>query len=68
MSNLINIRKALDLAAEKLAKADTFGAVSIMHAAIEQILAYLQNIDMNNHPDSDVTIRFQEDCGEGDKK
>tara|TARA_R100001591_G_scaffold11511_4_gene17818 strand:- start:63 stop:269 length:207 start_codon:yes stop_codon:yes gene_type:complete len=68
MSNLGNIRKALDLAAEKLAKADTFGAVSIMHAAIEQILAYLQNIDMNNHPDSDVTIRFQEDCSEGDEK
>jgi len=68
MSNLGNIRKALDLAAEKLAKADTFGAVSIMHAAIEQILAYLQKIDMNNHPDSDVTIRFQEDLGEGDEK
>jgi hypothetical protein len=68
MSNLINIRKALDLAAEKLAKADTFGAVSIMHAALEQILAYLQKVDLNNHPDSDITIRFEEDCSEGEKE
>ena len=66
MSNLINIRKALDLAAEKLAKADTFGAVSIMHAALEQILAYLQKVDLNNHPDSDITIR-EEDCGGEDE-
>ena len=57
----------MDLAAEKLAKADTFGAVSIMHAALEQILAYLQKVDLNNHPDPDITIRFEEDC-EGEKE
>ena len=68
MNYLGNTRKALDLANEKLSKADTFGAITVMHAALEQIVAHLQGVDLNNHPDSDVTINFEEDLGEEDEK
>ena len=68
MTYLSNTRKALDLASDKLAKADTFGALTIMHAALEQMLAHLQGVDLNNHPDSDVTINFEEDLSEEDKE
>ena len=68
MNYLGNTRKALDLASEKLSKADTFGAIIVMHAALEQIVAHLQGVDLNNHSDSDVTINFEEDLGEGDEE
>ena len=67
MTYLGNTRKALDLASEKLSKADTFGALTIMHAALEQIVAHLQKVDLNNYPDSVVTINFEEDLSEEDK-
>ena len=67
MTYLSNTRKALDLASDKLAKADTFGALTIMHAALEQILAHLQGVDLNNYPDSNVTINFEEDLSEEDE-
>jgi|TARA_Y100000114_G_C11723302_1_gene309618 hypothetical protein len=66
MTYLSNTRKALDLASDKLAKADTFGALTIMHAALEQIVAHLQGVDGNNS-DSDFTINFEEDCGGEDE-
>ena len=66
MNYLGNTRKALDLASEKLSKADTFGAISVMHAALEQIVAHLQKVDLNDHPDPDFTITFEQDCGEED--
>ncbi len=68
MSYLGNTRKALDLASEKLSKADTFGAITVMHAALEQMLAHLQKMDLNEHPDSDLTIHFEEDLSEEDQK
>jgi len=68
MNYLGNTRKALDLASEKLSKADTFGAISVMHAALEQILAHLQKVDLNDHPDPDLTITFEQDCGEEDEE
>ena len=68
MNYLGNTRKALDLASEKLSKADTFGAISVMHAALEQIVAHLQKVDLNDHPDPDLTITFEKDCGEEDEE
>lgn len=68
MSYLGNTRKALDLASEKLSKADTFGAITVMHAALEQMLAHLQKMDLNEHPDPDLTIHFEEDLSEEDQK
>lgn len=68
MNYLGNTRKALDLASEKLSKADTFGALTVMHAALEQIMAHLQKVDLNDNPDPDLSITFEEDCGEEDEK
>ncbi len=68
MNYLGNTRKALDLASEKLSKADTFGAISVMHAALEQIVAHLQKVDLNDHPEPDLTIKFEQDCGEEDEE
>ncbi|MEC8330471.1 MAG: hypothetical protein VXZ45_05000 [Verrucomicrobiota bacterium] len=68
MNYLSNTRKALDLANDKLSKADTFGALSVMYAALEHIVAHLQKVDLNDHPEPDLTITFEEDCGEDDKE
>jgi len=56
----------LDFASEKLSKADTFGALTVMHAALEQLVAHLRNEDMNNISDPDLMITFEEDFGEED--
>ena len=68
MNYLSNTRKALDLANDKLSKADTFGALSVMYAALEHIVAHLQKVDLNDHPEPDLTITFEEDCGKEDEK
>ena len=68
MNYLSNTRKALDLAEDKLSKADTFGALSVMYAALQHIVAHLQKVDLNDHPEPDLTITFEEDCGEEDEK
>ena len=39
-----------------------------MHAALEHIVAHLQKVDLNDHPEPDLTITFEEDCGEEDEK
>ncbi len=67
MNYLKNTKQALNLASEKLAKADVFGAITIMHAALEQIVAHLQKVDLNNQSKPDVMITFEEDC-EGDEE
>lgn len=66
MNYLDNTKKALDFASEKLSKADTFGALTIMHAALEQMVAHLRKEDMNNISDPDLMITFEEDFGEED--
>ena len=66
MKYLDNTKKALDFASEKLSKADTFGALTVMHAALEQMVAHLRNEDMNNISDPDLMITFEEDFGEED--
>ena len=68
MNYLSNTRKALDLASEKLSKADTFGALTVMHAALEQVVAHLRQEDLNNVSDPDVTFTFEEDLGEDGEK
>ena len=66
MNYLDNTKKALDFASEKLSKADTFGALTIMHAALEQMVAHLRKEDLNNVSDPDLMITFEEDCGQED--
>ncbi len=66
MNYLDNTKKALDFASEKLSKADTFGALTVMHAALEQMVAHLRNEDMKNISDPDLMITFKEDFGEED--
>ncbi len=67
MNYLDNTKKALDFASEKLSKADTFGALTIMHAALEQMVAHLRKEDLNNVSDPDLMITFEEDCGQEDE-
>ncbi len=66
MNYLDNTKKALDFASEKLSKADTFGALTVMHAALEQMVAHLRKEDLNNVSDPDLMITFEEDFGEED--
>ena len=65
MNCLGNTRKALDLASEKLSKADTFGAIGCIARCLEQIVAHLQGVDLNNHPDSMLPFTSRRILGGG---
>ena len=67
MNYLDNTKKALDFASEKLSKADAFGALTVMHAALEQMVAHLRKEDLNNVSDPDLMITFEEDFGQEDE-
>ena len=67
MNYLDNTKKALDFASEKLSKADTFGALTVMLAALEQMVAHLRKEDLNNVSDPDLMITFEEDFGQEDE-
>jgi hypothetical protein len=62
MNYLDNTKQALALASDKLAKADLFGAVTVMQAALEQVVAHLRKEDLNNVSDPDLILHFEEDC------
>ena len=64
MNYLNNTKQALALASDKLAKADLFGAVTVMQAALEQVVAHLRKEDLNNVSDPDLILHFEEDCAE----
>ena len=68
MNYLDNTKQALALASDKLSKADLFGAVSVMHAALEQVVAHLRNEDLNNVSDPDLILHFEEDCGDEEEE
>ena len=61
MNYLDNTKQALGLASDKLSKADLFGAVTLIQAALEQVVAHLRKEDLNypNYPD--VFIYSKED-------
>jgi hypothetical protein len=68
MNYLDNTKQALAMASDKLSKADLFGAVSVMHAALEQVVAHLRNEDLNNVSDPDLILHFEEDCGDEEEE
>lgn len=68
MNYLDNTKQALALASDKLAKADLFGAVTVMQAALEQVVAHLRKEDLNNVSDPDLILQFEEDCGDEEEE
>jgi len=68
MNYLNNTKQALALASDKLAKADLFGAVTVMQAALEQVVAHLRKEDLNNVSDPDLILQFEEDCGDEEEE
>ena len=68
MNNYLeNAKKALDASSDKLSKADTFGAVTILQLALAQVVAHLQGENLDAVSDPDLIIRFNEDCGDGEE-
>jgi hypothetical protein len=61
MSYLDNTKQALGLASDKLSKADLFGAVTLIQAALEQVVAHLRKEDLNFPNSPDVIIYSKED-------
>jgi hypothetical protein len=61
MNYLDNTKQALGLASDKLSKADLFGAVTLIQAALEQVVAHLRKEDLNFPNSPDVIIYSKED-------
>jgi hypothetical protein len=68
MNYLECAKKALDVSSDKLSKPDVHGAVTILQAALAQVVAHLQGENLDAVSDPDLIIHFDEDCGDGEKE
>lgn len=68
MNYLDNTKQALGLASDKLSKADLFGAVTLIQAALEQVVAHLRKEDLNFPNSPDVFIYSKEDLDGKDQQ
>lgn len=57
--------KVLDYADAHIEQKNFDGAVVVLHAALKQMVATLNGMDLDKHPKPDVNIYTQEDCCDG---
>ena len=57
--------KGLDYADAHIEQKNFDGAVVVLHAALKQMVATLNGMDLDKHPEPDVNIYTEEDCCNG---
>lgn len=57
--------KVLDYADAHIEQKNFDGAVVVLHAALKQMVATLNGMDLDKHPEPDVNIYTEEDCCNG---
>ena len=57
--------KVLDYADAHIEQKNFDGAVVVLHAALKQMVATLNGMDLDKHPEPNVNIYTQEDCCNG---
>ena len=60
--------KVLDYADAHIEQKNFDGAVVVLHAALKQMVATLNGMDLDKHPEPDVNIYTEEDCCNGKDK
>ncbi len=57
--------KVLDYADAHIEQKNFDGAVVVLHAALKQMVATLNGMDLDKHPEPNVNIYTEEDCCNG---
>ena len=57
--------KVLDYADAHIEQKNFDGAVVVLHAALKQMVATLNGMDLDRHPEPNVNIYTEEDCCNG---
>ena len=58
------IKQGAQLAQTHIVESNWEGAAIVQQAVIEQLIALIEGVDLNNQSDPDVVITFEEDCGD----
>ena len=56
------LRKGVNFAKEHIDESNYNGAVIVLTAVLEQMVALMEKRCLDHDPDGDVTITFEEDC------
>ena len=67
MANRLRLKemdKVLDYADAHIEQKNFDGAVVVLHAALKQMVATLNGMDLDKHPEPDVNI-YTQDCCDG---
>ena len=56
------LRKGVNFAKEHIDDSNFNGAVIVLTAVLEQMVALMEKRCLDHDPDGDVTITFEEDC------
>ena len=68
MANRLRLKemdKVLDYADAHIEQKNFDGAVVVLHAALKQMVATLNGMDLDRHPEPNVNIYTEEDCCNG---
>ena len=58
------IKQGAELAQTHIIESNWSSAAIVQQAVIEQLIALIEGVDLNNQSDPDVVITFKEECGD----
>tara|TARA_R110002096_G_scaffold150570_1_gene312607 strand:+ start:1464 stop:1673 length:210 start_codon:yes stop_codon:yes gene_type:complete len=64
LEQIKRIKQGVDFASKHIDESNWSGATVVQNALIEQLLALIENVDLDNQSDPDVVITFDQDCGD----
>ena len=64
LKQIKRIKQGAQLAQTHVINSDWAGAAVVQQAVIEQLIALIEGVDLNNASDPDVIITFKEDCSD----
>ena len=64
LERIKRIKQGAQLAQTHVINSDWAGAAVVQQALIEQLIALIEGVDLDNQSDPDVIITFEEDCSD----
>ena len=64
LKQIKRIKQGAQLAQTHIIESNWEGAAIVQQTVIEQLIALVEGVDLNNQSDPDVVITFEEDCGD----
>ena len=64
LEQIKRVKQGAQLAQTHVINSDWAGAAVVQQAVIEQLIALIEGVDLDNQSDPDVIITFKEDCSD----